>query len=262
MPTLLATARNWVDHFHVNAGARVEREGRTVWLKRRRWLAGAVMQLANGFFRLAGNPVEALVDPSAWRDWEIDCFRRLHGPAFRAGSDPDGRPWVEILPGADLSSHLQMRTLTPEMLYAAAAELQRAHRLACPHYGAGWSHGDPHTGNFLYDENSGRARLIDFEVRHLHTLCADDRHADDVLVLLQDVCGRCRAEDWPAFAQAVLDGYGEPGITSRLAGRLQVPRRIFARLWWAVRTTWMRRAELEPRMSELSRRLGGVTSAA
>ncbi len=258
MASLLAAARNWVDHFHVNTGAHAERDGRPVWLKRRRWMAGAVMTLANFFFRLAGNPVEGLASPTAWRAWEVDCFRKLHGPEFIAGLDGDGTPWAERLPGANLAGALSAHGLTPEMLAAAAAELRRAHGLHCPHYGGAWSHGDPHTGNFLFDAATGRARLIDFEVRHRRALPAEDRHADDLLVLLQDVCGRCRREDWPALASAVIDGYGEPRITSRLLPRLQVPRRFFPRLWWAVRTTWMQRPELERRLTELARVLEPV----
>ncbi len=256
MASLLATARNWVDHFHVNAGARMEREGRLVWLKRRRWMAGPLMRVANGFFWLAGNPVEALVKKHAWRTWEVECFGRLHGPEFQAGCDPAGRPWMEILPGKDLSARLDARTLTRDMLAAAAVELRRAHAVDCPYYGGAWSHGDAHSGNFLYDDKSERARIIDFEVRHRRTLPAEDRHADDVMVLLQDVCGRCRAEDWPGFAAAIVEGYGARLITMRLRDRLRVPRAIFPRLWWALRTTWMARVELERRLEALRELVG------
>jgi hypothetical protein len=68
-----------------------------------------------------------------------------------------------------------------------------------------------------------------------------------VLVLLQDVCGRCRPEAWQDLARAVIEGYGRPEILARLQERLRVPRG-FPRLWWAVRTTWMKRAELERRL--------------
>ena len=36
-------------------------------------------------------------------------------------------------------------------------------------------HGDPHAGNFMYDAESNRARLIDFEVMHHLSLPADER---------------------------------------------------------------------------------------
>lgn len=250
MATLLAAARDWVDNFHVNAGAPAERLGRAVWLKRRGWSAWPVMTLANGFFRLARNPVVALAGRRAWRTWEVRCFALLHAPEFATGHDEDGTPWAELLPGENLSPHLAAHTLTPAMLAAAAEELRRVHGVPCSHYAGGWSHGDPHCGNFLYDAQTGRARLIDFEVRHLRGLSEAERHADDVLVLLQDVCGRCRPETWPDLARAVMEGYGRPEILARLKDRLRVPSG-FPRLWWAVRTTWMRRTELERRLAVL-----------
>ncbi len=254
MASLVATARNWVDNFHVNAGSRTEREGRTVWVKQRGRMAWLIMRLANGFFRLAGNPIEALTAKPAWSQWEVKCFHMLHGPDFLAGCDADGRPWAELLPGVALSSQLAAHTLTPAMLAAAAIELRRAHQIESAHYTGGWSHGDPHTGNFLYDAQTGRARLIDFEVRHRRHLRPEERHADDLLVLLQDVCGRCHADAWPPLAQAVVQVYRRPEVLATLATKLRVPHG-FPRLWWAVRTTWMKSPELERRLNELRKLL-------
>jgi hypothetical protein len=250
MAAYFRAIRDWVDRIRVNESSFSERGGRRVVVKRRRPGAGLIMRGANAFFRLARNPVEALVNRSAWRDWEVDCFRRLHGPEYAAGTDDDGAAWIEVLPGVSLDRKLATATLTAPMLHAAGRELHRAHAEQCPHYGTWWSHGDAHSGNFLYDETTGRARLIDFEVRHIGSLSATERHADDVLVLLQDVCGRCPADAWQPLAAAVLEGYGETGVTARLREKLAVPRGI-PRLWWAVRTTWMRRPELERRISEL-----------
>jgi len=211
------------------------------------------MELANVFFRLARNPVEALSRAADWREWEVNWFRRLHGPEFVAGTDPDGTVWVEMLPGENLFRRLVKGTLQPAHLAAAGAELRRAHGLECAHHRSGWSHGDPHTGNFLFDAASGRARLIDFEVRHLRGFPERERHADDLLVLLQDVCGLCHEADWLPLAGAFLAGYGREEIVALLFEKLHVPRGI-PRLWWAVRTTWMPRAELERRFALLSSR--------
>jgi hypothetical protein len=251
MASMLSALRRWVDQIHLNASFRDERDGRAVVVKRRRLGSGLVMRFANAFFRLARNPVEALTDRGEWRRWEVDCFTLLHGPRYSAGVDPAGTTWIEVLPGTCLSDELTAGTLQPSMLAAAGNELRRAHAQACPHYQNAWSHGDPHSGNFLYEEETGRARLIDFEVRHLRHLPSDERHADDLLVLLQDVCGRCPAEDWPLLAGALIEGYGRTEITARIRERLHVPRGI-PRLWWAVRTTWMRRPELEERMTQLA----------
>ena len=242
--------RDWVDRIHLNDSSLSEREGRRVVVKRRRAGSGFVMRFANAFFRAARNPVEAITTRETWQQWEVECYLRLHGPEFSAGMDESGTAWIEVLPGRSLGEWLSAGTLDREMLRAAGAELRRAHRQDCPHYGSGWSHGDPHSGNFLYDPASRRARLIDFEVRHLRQLPEVERHADDVLVLLQDVCGRCNAEQWPSLASALIEGYGKKEITSTILGRLNVPAGI-PRLWWAVRTTWMKRDELERRLEQL-----------
>ncbi len=216
--------------------------------KHRRRAAWLVMRVANAFFRPARNPVEAIVDDAEWRAWEVDCFRLLHGPEFTAGLDAQGTPFVSLLPGGDLSRHLAAGTLRPEHLAAAGGELRRAHGLHSPHHGGCWSHGDPHTGNFLFDAVTGRARLVDFEMRHHRDLPEARRHADDLLVMLQDVCGRCAEDAWLPLADAFLAGYGRPEIIVLLGELLHVPRGI-PRLWWAVRTSWLPGRELKRRMA-------------
>ncbi|MEQ1852793.1 MAG: hypothetical protein ABMA01_14540 [Chthoniobacteraceae bacterium] len=253
MASLLVPALAWVDRIHLNRSIRGERGGRAVLLKRRRVIARPVMRLANVFFGWARNPVEAIASASEWLRWEEEWFRRLHGPDFGAGSDPDGTLWMEMLPGGSLSDHLVAGTLRPAQLAAAGAELRRAHAVPCAYHGGGFSHGDSHTGNFIFDPATGRARLVDFEVRHLRGLRENERHADDLLVMLQDVCGRCSADAWLPLAGAFLDGYGRPEITAMLPEVLRVPRGI-PRLWWAVRTTWMPLAELERRLALLRSR--------
>ena len=229
---------------------RTESAAHPVMPKRRRRAAWLVMRVANAFFRLARNPVEALAKDAEWRAWEVNCFRLLHGPEFSAGVDESGTPFVSVLPGGDLSRHLAAGTLRAEHLAAAGAELRRAHGLHSRHHGGAWSHGDPHTGNFLFDAATGRARLVDFEMRHHRDLPEARRHADDLLVMLQDVCGRCAGEAWLPLAEAFLAGYGRAEIITTLGDLLRVPRGI-PRVWWAVRTSWMRRAELERRMAAL-----------
>lgn len=250
MAGLLQAFRKWVDGFHVNASSLGERHGRRVVVKRRRPGGEVIMRLANLFFRAARNPVQVLTDRVAWRDWETRCFQRLHGPEYLSGVDPAGTAWIEVLPGVSLGDRLASGALSEEMMRAAGRELRRAHAEHCEHYGGLWSHGDPHTGNFIYDPTTQRARLIDFEVRHLREWPERDRHADDLLVLLQDVCGRCAADRWPALAAALLESYNDSSVTSRIRAKLRVPTGV-PRLWWAVRTTWMRRPELERRLAEL-----------
>ncbi len=250
MPRFFSAAGTLIDRIKINALTREIRGDRAVWLKRRRATAGPVMALANGFFRLVGNPVQTLSRVAEWRSWEIGCFHHLHGDSFRAFADGERTIGVDELPGASLSVHLDAGSLTSVMLAAAARELRRAHSWSCEAFGGAWSHGDPHSGNFVFDAESGRARLIDFEVMHHASLSADERHADDLLVFLQDLVGRLPADRWLPDARAFIDAYGRPEIISLLKNRLVVPRGI-ARLWWSVRTTYLSRAELARRIADL-----------
>ena len=235
---------------HASAPPLAECEGHPVMPKRRRRAAWLVMRVANAFFRLARNPVEAIASDGEWRAWEVDCFRMLHGPEFTAGVNEEGTPFVSLLPGGDLSRLLDAGTLRPQHLAAAGAELRRAHGFHSSHFGGCWSHGDSHTGNFLFDAATGRARLVDFEMRHHCDLPEARRHADDLLVMLQDVCGRCERDAWLPLAEGFLAGYGRGEIIALLDGLLHVARGI-PRVWWAVRTSWMPRRELEWRMAAL-----------
>lgn len=260
MSRFFSTAGNLIDRIRINALTREVRDGRPWWVKRRNAAAGPIIHAANGFFRLVGNPVIVLGRIDEWRSWEIDCFQRLHGDAFTVFADGAHAICAEEVPGTSLSQHLAAATLTPAMLAAAARELRRAHGCPCAALGGAWSHGDPHAGNFLYDADGDRARLIDFEVRHRPGLAADERHADDLLVLLQDLAGRVPRAQWLPFAGAFLESYGRPEILARLATRLVRPRGL-ACLWWAVRTTYLTPAELAARIAELRRWMDRLAKA-
>ncbi|MCE9612190.1 MAG: hypothetical protein K8R23_18490 [Chthoniobacter sp.] len=250
MSHFLTAAGSLVDRIKINALSREIRDGRPMWIKRRRWTAKPIMAGANAFFRVVGNPVRALDDFGAWQRWEVECFLALHGDRFRAYAEGPRAVAAEEVPGVNLSQYLDTGTLTPAMLAAAAVEMRRAHARICGHFGTAWSHGDPHAGNFIYEEAGHRARLIDFEVQHHATLPAEERHADDLLVFLQDMVGRIAPELWLPSARAFLAAYERPEIVARLRGRLVAPRGI-ARVWWAVRTTYLAPAELARRLAEL-----------
>jgi hypothetical protein len=250
MSRILSGVGAVVDRIKINTISREVRKGRPLWIKCRRRGAAPVMACANGFFRIAGNPVRALTRPEAWQRWEVDCFLSLHGDAYRAFADGERRVALEEVPGVNLTIHLDGGTITPPMVEAAAHELRRAHSRYCADFGGLWSHGDPHLGNFIYDEASGRARLIDFEVMHHPSMSADERHTDDVLVFIQDMVGRIPADLWMPNARAFLKAYGDQKIIDRLRSQLVIPQGL-ARLWWAVRTTFMAPRELRRRIDEL-----------
>jgi hypothetical protein len=250
MSRILCVAGALVDRIKINVVSREIREGRPIWIKRRCRTAGPIMACANGFFRAVGNPVRALDDFAAWRRWEVDCFLALHGDHFRAFIDGPRSVAAEEVPGVNLSHHLDAGTLSLTMLAAAARELRRAHGRDCPKFEGPWSHGDPHVGNFVYEAGADRARLIDFEVQHHASLAADERHADDLLVFLQDMVGRISPELWLPSARAFLSGYDRPEIVARLREKLLAPSGL-ARIWWAVRTTYLAPAELARRLAAL-----------
>jgi len=250
MSRLLSTTGILIDRIRINELTREVHAGRALWIKRRTAGARPIIHAANGFFRLVGNPVVVLGGVDEWRNWEIDCFRRLHGESFAIFAQGAKAICAEEVPGLSLSQHLKAGTLAPPMLAAAACELRRAHQCPCEAFGGPWSHGDPHAGNFIYDAAQDRARLIDFEVRHRPGLAAEERHADDLLVLLQDLVGRVPRAAWLPLARAFLEAYARPEILACLRPRLVGPRGL-ARLWWAVRTTYLTSGELSARIAEL-----------
>lgn len=250
MPRLLTPVGTLVERIKINATSKEMRDGRTVWIKRRRWTSAPILACANRFFALTGSRVHALDNPAAWQRWEIGCFTQLHGDGFRAFAEGDCAVGVDEMPGINLTEPLDAGTLTPRMVAAAARELRRAHALECREFGGAWSHGDPHFGNFLYDAATDRARLIDFEVMHDRSLSADARHADDLLVFLQDLVSRISAEKWLPSAHAGLAAYDRPEIVALLRPQLTLPRGR-PRLWWMVRTTFMPHRELARRLDAL-----------
>jgi hypothetical protein len=250
MSRILSAAGALVDRIKINAVSRECRDGRTLWIKRRRWTAQPIMACANRFFRLAGNPIRAIEELATWQRWEVDCFLQLHGGEFDAFAEGSSSVVAEEVPGKNLSHHLGGGTLTLPMLRAAALELRRAHAAPSAVFDGPWSHGDPHAGNFVYDASIDRARLIDFEVMHHPAIGADERHADDLLIFLQDMVGRIARDQWLPSAQAFLTAYDRPEIIARLHPKLVVPCGI-PRIWWAVRTTYMGSAELERRLAAL-----------
>ncbi len=251
MSRILSTAGTLVDTIKINAVTRECRQGRALWIKRRRWPAVPIMTCANLFFRLARNPIQALTERAAWQRWEVDCFLRLHGEDFHAFAEASCAVAAQEVPGTNLSQHLHAGTLTFPMLVAAARELRRAHEFVCPVFRGPWSHGDPHAGNFVFHAAENRARLIDFEVMHDPVLPAAVRHADDLLILLQDLAGRVAAPHWLPCAHAFLDAYPHPEVIAVLREKLVVPSAWAARLWWAVRTTYLAPVELRRRIDDL-----------
>jgi hypothetical protein len=239
----------------VNAAWCEQRNGRDVWFKRRRRAGGPILAGANAFFRLAGAPIRALGSVPEWQRWEIQSFNELHGgegySAFAEGARGVG---AEAVPGVNMTEFLDGGAMTPPMAAAAARELRRAHALGSRFFAGGWSHGDAHAGNFVYDPPTERARLIDFELRHCPWLSTAERQYDDLLGFLLDMVGRIEAERWLPCASAFLLAYDDAAVAERIVSAAPAPRGLSG-LWLRVRTTFLAPEELRRRWSGL--RQGG-----
>jgi hypothetical protein len=213
-----------------------------VLIKRRRWGRGALIGLGNVYLHVSHSRIQMFVSTAAWQAWECESYRRLYG----GGCERLGAAALRIipLPGQSLLTHLQSQTLTPAMMVAAAHELRRAHAL-------GWTHGDPHLANILYDGT--RAFLIDFETQHLASLSFTARCADDLLVLLLDLMGR--SDVWAELSAALLSSYGDGQVLTALIARLHVPR-AFERVLWASRTQYLPQRDLVQRVAKLRGMVG------
>src|SRR6266581_8602775 len=142
----------------------------------------------------------------------------LNGDRFRVTSVAR-TVCADKLPGESLWEHMNRGTLTQQMLEAAGREFFRAHLLWSDEFGGPWSHGDASMTNVIYNEKTGRARLIDFEIRHEKSLPVTARHADDLLVFLLDLVGRVSSRQWIKFAICFLRAYGDATVMRELKKR-------------------------------------------
>lgn len=163
--------------------------------------------------------------------------------------------YTQKFAGQNLLEHLNRKTLDAQAVRAAARELRRAHGLRCDEFAGGlWSHGDPHLGNVVYDGTADGARLVDFEILHQKSLSALERHADDLLVFLQDLAGRVSREKWLPLAFCFVTTYGRDDVIAELTKLLVVPRGIVG-IWRKLRTQYLSRRELVYRFAALRRAL-------
>ena len=99
MSLFYAAASFFAERIRVNSIESGTRDGRRVWIKRRRGSATFTLACANLFFRLAGNPVHALSESRKWQQWEVNSFTQLHGDQYRAFAEGDSAVVAQELPG-------------------------------------------------------------------------------------------------------------------------------------------------------------------
>jgi hypothetical protein len=153
------------------------------------------------------------------------------------------------LPGSSLRQLLHRKEANRQAFVAAARELRRVHRIPCEYYQAAWSHGDLHLDNILYDSETDRAVLIDFDTRHHSWLGETHRHGDDLKVALLELVAS-PDDQWLEMATALIEEYREPTVLNELLRQLFIPHG-FARILWHTRTNGAPIGEVELRIRTL-----------
>ena len=102
----------------------------------------------------------------------------------------------------------------------------------------------------IYDEKTGRARLIDFEIVHDKSLPAKSRQADDLLVFLLDLIAVAPNPQWLTLSLSFLNAYGNTAVICELEDELALPNGM-AWIWWGVRTSFANPAKVKRRLEKL-----------
>jgi len=247
---LTNAAATFVDSVKLSSVSETVRRGRRVVLKRRNPYSEQLADLGNLYFRISGIPIRFWSKVEDWRRWEAECFQMLNGDRFRVLPSGAKTVCVDKLPGKTLWEHLIRGTLTRQMLEAAGRELRRAHQLWSDDFSGGWSHADATMSNVIYNEKTGRARWIDFEIVHQKSLPATARHADDLLVFLLDIVAIAPSQKWLPFALRFLNAYSNLDVIAELKDQLSLPNGM-AWIWWGVRTSFANPAKVKNRLAKL-----------
>ncbi len=247
---LTDAAATFVDSLKISSTSEKVRRGRRVVIKRRNIYGEQLADLANLYFRLSGIPIRFWSNTKDWKRWEVECFKMLNGDRFRVFASGAKTVCFDKLPGKSLWEHMNDGTLTRQMLEAAGREFGRAHQFWTDEFGGPWSHGDASMANVIYNEKTGRARLIDFEIVHEKSLPAKSRHADDLLVFLLDILAIVPTRQWLPFALYFLNAYGNQSVIAALEDQLALPNGM-AWIWWGVRTSFANQAKVKRRLAKL-----------
>ena len=249
---LANVATKLVEAIAINTISEKVRRNRVVVVKRRNLHAEQLADLTNLYFRVADIPIRFWSKVEEWQRWEVGCYEMLNGDHFRAYKSGTRCVIEEKLPGESLWEHLNCGTLTRKMLRAAATEFRRAHQFWCDEFRGRWSHGDGTSQNVIYNPESNRARLIDFEIIHEKSLSTAARQADDLLVFLLDMVGTVPNRQWLPFAMTFLETYGDAEVIGHLQKQLDLPGGL-AWIWWGVRTNFTNPGKVKRRLASLSR---------
>lgn len=165
----------------LNRVARVERDGRAFYRKRRRWYAPLLIAAS----ACGTSPPRFMVlRADEWRAQEAALHRLLYGALVRFC--PTGELELPACPGVTLAALLaSARHTRGERRRALAAAIAALHSLHRLHVGGRpFSHGDATVENVTYDPATGRAHWFDFETAHDPRRPHAWRCADDLRALL------------------------------------------------------------------------------
>jgi hypothetical protein len=194
--TLSRAAERLVDSLKINSISEKTHRGRRLIIKRRNGYSEPLADLTNLYFRMARIPIRFWLNTEKWEQWEVKCFNMLNNDRFHARASGASSVCADKLPGKSVWDHLSEGTPTPQMMEAAGHELRGAHWLWSEEFHGPWSPGDADTNNVIYHQQTGRVRLIDFEIVHQKSLPATSRHADDLLVFLLDLMAIASNRQW------------------------------------------------------------------
>jgi tRNA A-37 threonylcarbamoyl transferase component Bud32 len=232
---------------HVEEGVR---DGRLVFVKRRRAGASIVVWFANLFLALAHSGSRMFVRADEWIAWEVHCARLLYPERPEVTAGGDRAVIIPKVDGISLRALLRRNDGDPTTaLILAAREVRRVHQIQCGYFNGAWSHGDLHPDNIICDSNAERATIIDFDTRHEPWTSATQRHGDDLKVLLLELIA-LSSDTWRPLATAFVEEYREYSVLSELDRQLSVPRG-FDRLLWYARTQSSSTHRMEPRLQAL-----------
>lgn len=194
---------------HSNRRRRVEIDGEIYRERRRRWYARPIILAANVVlaWRRAG---VRILDRGAWFEREAHVWRDLYGLDVRLRGRALLTPEI---PGVSLDQSLA--TLAdPAVLQAAVRALAALHA-------AHETHGDATVENVVWNEQTGRACWIDFDIAHQPRFSPIEARADDIRALAASAMRFFEPQDAFVAAQAIVEGYGASFEVERAAHRLR-----------------------------------------
>ena len=201
---------------------RVQREGRTIYIKTRRGYSALLVGVGNAILKVCRSELLGLRE-SDWLGWEQAMAPLAWPQEIAGGVRVRGRSLLcPALPGEPLSEVLRSnRSLQTRMeaVRLAVAELLQLQRLELRFPDGGvrpWSHGDAHAKNVIVDLESQSAAWFDFETVHEAWCSPGWRQADDLRALAYSCAVCCCSCEHAELARAIAAAVACPRLRAEL----------------------------------------------